>query len=265
MMTVFTFLLIGSAAHSLPSPPDGYRWEMVKELSDEFNGSQVDPGKWTPNHPYWKGREPSRFSEGSISVRRGNLEIRSTTHVRDLSEIKDPQKDIWVQSGCVASKTPIASYGYYEARMKASKLSMSSSFWLQGQYSEIDVAEQFGEPVLRPERSQYMLMDTHYFSGNPRADLHAPARSKMSSGASEQYHVYGAWWKDKDTIVYFLDGKEVTRLRPAGEFLEPMHLFFDTEVFRDAGLPSVDSLNDNHRNTMYVDWVRSWKLVGSRK
>ncbi len=108
-----------------------------------------------------------------------------------------------------------------------------------------------------------MLMDTHYSAGNPKPDLHAPAKSRMSSPAAEQYHVYGVWWQDKDSVIFFLDGKEVTRVKPAGEFLEPMYLFFDTEVFREAGIPSVQSLNDKRRNVMYVDWVRSWKLIKS--
>jgi beta-glucanase (GH16 family) len=264
-MTIATFFLIGSLAYSWPSPPDGYRWEMVRELSDEFNGSQLDSGKWAPNHPYWQGRQPSRFSEANVSVRDGKLELRSTTMVKNLSETKNPQQDIWVQAACVSSKTPVASYGYYEVRMKASKLTMSSSFWMQGKYSEIDVAEQFGEPINRSWRRRYMLMDTHYFSGNPRSDHHVPARSQMSTAADDKYHIYGVWWKDKNSVVYFLDGKEVTRLTPAGAFLEPMYVFFDTEVFQEAGLPSVDSLNDSRKNTMYVDWVHSWKLVPNKK
>ncbi len=260
-MNMFALLLIGSLAQSLPAPPNGYHWEKIPELSDEFNGDRLDAGKWTPHHPYWKGREPSRFNEANVSVHDGKLELRSTTKVTQLSEIKNPQQDIWVDSACVASNTPIASYGYYEARMKTSRLSMSSSFWFQGKYSEIDVAEQFGKPVNRSWRSQYMLMDTHYLSGIPKSDQHAPTRSQMSSPAGEQYHVYGVWWKDKNTVLFFLDGKQVASVRPAGEFLEPMYMFFDTEVFQEAGLPSVDDLHDSRLNTMYVDWVHSWKLV----
>jgi beta-glucanase (GH16 family) len=264
-MPVFApYLLFVFLASGLPSPPDGYRWEAIPELSDEFNGTRMDQSKWTPNHPYWKGRQPSRFSEANVSIRDGRLELRSTTRVKQLSEVKNPQHDVWVDSACLSSKTPIAFYGYYEARMKASQLSMSSSFWFQGKYSEIDVAEQFGDPTFRPWRNQYMLMDTHFSRGNPKSDEHAPAKSKMSS-SSDQYHVYGIWWKDKSSIVFYLDGKEVQSLTPAGEFLEPMYLFFDTEVFQDAGLPSIDSLNDHRKNTMYVDWVHGWKLVTTRK
>jgi hypothetical protein len=258
-------LMIGRealAADRLPSPPAGYRWESVPELSDEFKGGKLDGSKWTPHHPYWKGREPSQFVEENVSVRDGNLELRSTTGLKDLSQVKDPWRDIWVQSACVSSKTPIASYGFYEARIKASQLSMTSSFWFQGEYSEIDVVEQIGAPILAPQRSQYMLMNTHYFTGSPKQNQATPAKSKMSSGAAEQFHVYGVWWQNQDSVVFYLDGKEVARVSPRGKFLEPMYMFFDTEVFKDAGLPGIDSLKDDHRNVMHVDWVHSWRLVG---
>ena len=266
VIAVLLLLLIGRSglAHQLPVPPDGYRWEMVRELSDEFNEGKLDSSKWTPDHPYWKGREPSRFKEENVSVSHGNLDLRSTTNVTHLPEVGDPWRDIWVQSACVSSKNPIASYGYYEARIKASQLSMTSSFWFQGKYSEIDVVEQIGAPVLAPQRSRYMMMNTHYFTGNPLQNQATPAKSKMRSGAAEQFHVYGVWWQDKDSVVFYQDGKEVARLRPRGEFAEPMYMFFDTEVFRDAGLPTVESLHDDHKNTMYIDWVRSWKLVRTK-
>jgi len=265
-IAVLFLLLIGrnGLADRLPSPPAGYRWEMVQELSDEFNGGQLVSSKWTPDHPSWKGREPSRFKEENVSVHRGNLDLRSTTNLKSLSEVGDPSRDIWVQSACVSSKNPIASYGYYEARIKASQLSMTSSFWFQGKYSEIDVVEQIGAPLLAPQRSNYMLMNTHYFTGSPKQDQKTPAKSKMQSGAAEQYHVYGVWWQAKDSVVFYLDGKEVARVSPRGEFLEPMYMFFDTEVFLDAGLPSIDSLADDRKNTMHIDWVRSWKLVRSK-
>jgi len=38
-------------------------------------------------------------------------------------------------------------------------------------------------------------------------------------------------------------------------------MFFDQEAFTWAGLPTVESLQDNTRNAMYVDWVHAWRLV----
>ena len=38
-----------------------------------------------------------------------------------------------------------------------------------------------------------------------------------------------------------------------------------TEVFKWNGLPLIENLNDPNKNTMYVDFVRSYKLVPIKK
>ncbi len=40
-------------------------------------------------------------------------------------------------------------------------------------------------------------------------------------------------------------------------------MFFDTEVFSWVGNPTVANLDNPDRNTMYVDWVKGWRLVRS--
>jgi beta-glucanase (GH16 family) len=244
----------------LPKPPVGYAWELIPELTDEFNGSELDTAKWMPQHAYWEGRQPSRFDPANVSVRGGSLRLKSTTRISNLSEVKDPMKDVWVSAACVTSKAPTCSYGYYEARMKASLLSMTSSFWMQGKYSELDVVEQFGAPLNEPSKNRYMLTTTRYFKGGWNMVRDAKVRWRMPSGAGEKYHVYGIWWKDKGNVSLYHDGDEVAQMTLGGEFLEPMYMFFDTEVFTWEGLPTIQSLKDEKKNTMEVDWVRSWRL-----
>jgi len=57
----------------------------------------------------------------------------------------------------------------------------------------------------------------------------------------------------------------VAEATPAGEFVEPMYLFFDTEVFTWEGLPTFKELKNPKRNAMRVDWVRAWRLEETRK
>ena len=83
----------------------------------------------------------------------------------------------------------------------------------------------------------------------------------MPSGSADEYHVYGVWWKDEDTIWFYHNGERVAKIKTGGPFDEPMYMFFDTEVFVWEGLPDVASLKDPARNTMTVDWVRGWRLV----
>jgi beta-glucanase (GH16 family) len=138
---------------------------------------------------------------------------------------------------------------------------MTSSFWFQGQYSEIDVVEQLGAPATYPSRSKFMLMNTHFFKDGWDMDRKTPKFWSMPSGSADDFHVYGVWWKDKDTVWFYHDGEKVAEIATGGEFTEPMHMFFDTEVFVWEGLPTVESLKDPDANTMLVDWVRAWTLV----
>ena len=148
---------------NLPEPPKAYRWEAIPELSDEFDGDALDTSKWLDYHPYWGGREPSQHDPANVSVRDGLLHLKSTTDIDDISEVADPEQDVWVSAACVTSREPIASYGYYETRMKASALSMTSAFWFQGKYSEIDVVEQLGAPKdgRTSAQSQHVDADEH--------------------------------------------------------------------------------------------------------
>ncbi|MCF7975509.1 MAG: DUF3472 domain-containing protein [Phycisphaerae bacterium] len=244
----------------LPVPPEGFQWERIDALSDEFQGTSLDTAKWSPLHPYWKGRTPSQFAAENVTVDRGLLLLRSTTDVTDLSDVADPNKDPWVSSACVSSLNPMASYGYYETRFKASALCMTSSFWFQGRYSEIDVVEQVGRSQKLPAHNQQMLMNTHYFKQGWSQDQATPKQWTMPSGSADAYHTYGMWWKDNKTVCFYHNGERVAEVNLSVEFNEPMYLFFDTEVFKWDGMPSLEALKDPQKNTMRVDWVRAWRL-----
>ena len=247
----------------LPVLPPGQHWRAYAPLTDEFAGARLDPAKWQPRHPYWTGRDPSHFDPANVSFAAGALLLRSTSSVQSMAEVHDPLKDTWVHSACVSSLLPIARYGYYEARLKASDLPMTSSFWFQGKYSEIDVVEQIGHSLKNPENGKQMLMNTHDFAQGWNHDIATPRKAPMPTGAAQAYHTYGVWWRDAKTVFFFLDGKQVAEATPAGPFGEPMSLFFDTEVFAWEGLPTLESLRDPRRNTMSVDWVRAWVSVAS--
>ncbi|MBE0699862.1 MAG: family 16 glycosylhydrolase [Anaerolineaceae bacterium] len=232
----------------LPTPPSGSSWELIPVLSDEFNGPVLDRHKWLDYHPYWSGRTPSQFDVKNVSVSGGLLRLKNTTDVTNLNEVANPEEDNWVKAAIITSVKPIAMYGYYEARVKASGISMTSSFWLQGKYSEIDVVEQIGAPAKQPGKSRLMLINTHFYPGGWENDKKTPREIPMTIGAAEDFHVYGVWWKDKDTAWLYHNGELVTEIQLGGEFLEPMYLFLDTEVFIWEGLPAVEDLKDDQRS-----------------
>ena len=253
--------LVPLAGGMLPMPPPGYAWRLEPDLSDEFNEPQLDTNKWLPYFPNWIGRAPSRFERANVSVKDGKLEIESTLIASNMLSITNPMKEIWIDTGCISSKSGSAFYGYYEARVKSSALSMCSAFWLQGHYSEIDVIEQFGASSKYAEKRMFMLSHTHYFRNGWTNDVPKGAIWEMPTDASSDYHVYGVWWKNMNTAWLYHNGQKVSTIHFGGTFQEPMHVYFDAEAQIEKGLPLAESLNDSTKNTMYVDWVRSWSLI----
>jgi hypothetical protein len=244
---------------SQPTPPKGQVWIPVSELTDEFNESSLDRNKWLDYHPYWKGREPSQFDPENVSVSEGCLKLKSI--VSNYS-----QSGNWIASSCVSSKTKAMKQGYYsEARIKCPELSMTGAFWFQGNYSEIDVIENFGAPTAI-EYAGYetsMNVNTHYFAGGWDNDIETPWSDKiLQASCANSFFTYGVWWKDQTTIIFYLDGMPVHTATPGGLFDEDMYMFFDMEAFSwGIGLPTISSLDDSTKNTQYIDWVRTYKLV----
>ena len=278
MKRVFLFLIlliraVNSEAQPLKAP-DGFRWEVVEELTDEFNGDTLDTTKWNDYHPHWAGRPPSNFKKGNAFVENGNLLLRSGIR-RDPSTVADPNKDVWVDAAVCVSKDWSAKPGYYyEARIKASDLSMSSSFWFRvGKFSEIDVIEHIGHPsnpiskTLGKDLAYQYHSNAFHYSGGKTIKVNE-CEWFMPNRGRDEYHVYGMWWKDPNTLLMYHNGTLVMTLEPPTPFNENLKMIFDTETFPDyygpwgrPGLPLVENLKDYSKNTMYVDWVRTYKLV----
>jgi hypothetical protein len=258
------FLAIIALANAQPLPPEGFQWKLVEGLSDEFNQETLDTEKWNDYHPGWKGRTPSHFLRENVWVGDGLLHLRSTSRVESMEEVKDSLRDVWVNSAAVSSKQRMAQPGwYYETRMKASDLSMTSSFWFRmGDYSEIDVIEHIGNPT-NPDRHliEYMYeCNTHAYGHKRDQGYSIGNRYIMPTRGKDEYHVYGLWWKDPNTLWFYYNGVKVMEVTPSVPFEEKLHMIWDTEVFKWQGLPSIKSLKDNSRNTMTVDYVRTFEL-----
>ncbi len=267
---VFCFITMNLGAQT-PTPPNGKKWQKVEILSDEFNGNSLDATKWDDYHPHWKGRPPSEFKKGNAFVQGGLLKLRSTLK-RHPSTVNNPFKDIWVNSAACVSKGKTAKPGYYyEARFKASSLSMTSSFWFRvGRFSEIDVIEHIGNPS-RPNRQDDLpyeyAANTHYYG--PHQGLQNKKTTwRMPTRGRDGFHTYGFWWKSPKELLFYYDGRQVMKIAPRVPLNENLKMIFDTEVFPFAqagvaniGLPKVENLNNNAKNTMQVDWVRVYKLT----
>jgi hypothetical protein len=285
-------------------------YTLVNALSDEFNGNTLDTNKWYNYHTYWAGRgstfTPSNVSvnNGYLQLKSSVLDTNqlhtlynrinkrltnSNTPVnlqtwncasygnnwnsQVLTTHNDSLQNIGMNAigaACVMSKTAIAEKGYYEARIKTSKISMSSSYWLQGGGSEIDITESYGAVGIQSNNpyinSKPYTISTNLWETTNWISLGSTDHVNAFK-TSDVFFVLGMEWNDNFVKIYVNDVLVMTRdlsSNPsvsASIFASLKYLFFDTEILLAPwlGWPSYNDLIDPTKNTFYVDWVRVWK------
>ena len=255
-----------------PEPPKGYKWVPNDKFTDEFEGNSLDTSKWYARSPYWvDGRPPATFRDYSISVKVGNLQIKNTVLEND--------KKYNIAGGAVASVAKDALYGYFETRMKASSISMSSTFWLKNkpdtkecpfEVQELDIVEVVGQQKTGGDFRTKLRSNTHTFytdcDGAKTVKSQKGVVTEINPPANEAYHVYGCWWVDANTIKIYLDGEYRTTMHPSTFFREtpfnkPMYMHLVTETYNWETPPTPEELADDSKNTTYYDWVRAYTLV----
>jgi hypothetical protein len=255
--TVALLCLGGLNSFAQPTPPAGKQWVIVPALTDDFHS--FDPTKWQTHHPYWDGRPPSVFDTNNVSFTNGMLHLQMT-----LADTN--QQGNWIHAACLTSRTRAFTEGMYaETRVKIASLCATSSFWMQGDYSEIDVIENFGTVKNRAfnEVPATMMSNTHYFPHGWADDVTAPLQTPNPNHQlnADRYFTYGVWWQDERTVIFYRDGAAVGKVTTGGNFHEPMYLFFDMEPMSwGPGLPNAAEVADNHLNTASFQWVHTWVL-----
>ncbi len=278
-----------------PEPKVGYRWVLNKQYSDEFNGNKLDDSKWNKTFRGWKGRRPAKFEPKTISVKNGTMQIKNQVST-------DPGDGYTIDGGAVQSKETTAYFGYYECRFKSSRIAMSTTFWLSNPKravnfptkksngnncardsfsQELDIAESIGG-VFNGTSSfrNNMNFNTHYryvdcnggrekfFSrGNNSVEGTGKNNAKLSSESWQDFHTYGAYWKNENEVSFYADNKYVGDVKVSTEvvnkpFPDPMRINMVTETYDWAKPhPSPQQLRNNNINTSYYDWIRAYELI----
>ncbi|MHC4252014.1 MAG: family 16 glycosylhydrolase [Planctomycetota bacterium] len=233
------------------APPEGKRWVAFDEMTDEFDGDALDPAKWHPRNPGWKGRQPGFFHDRNVTVSDGSLHI--VMKREDLPDL--PEGYHTFTCGAVKSKTTVL-YGYFETRARAMDSKGSSAFWFYNHeptlWTEIDVFEIGGGA---PKHEHVVHMNAHVFI-TPEEKRHWSRGGKWTSEGrlADAFHVYALLWT-KGELVYYFDGREVRRM-PNTHWHQPLHMNFDSETMpKWFGLPDEGTLP----STFSVDYVRSWR------
>lgn len=234
-------------------PPPGSTWNPIPELTDEFEGTTLDPNKWYDYNPGWKGREPGLFSTNNVSVSDGELHL--TARVENLKDF--PAGYHTFTTAAVKSRA-LVKYGYFEIKCRPMNSKASSSFWFYNntkeEWTEIDVFEMCGGGA---KWKNAYNMAVHVF--------HTPTQTKRLSKGEiwkapfdfvDGDHVYALEW-DEAVIRWWVDGKMVRELKNT-HWHQPLNMNFDSETMPEwFGLPAKDSLP----STFNIQYVRSWKKV----
>ncbi|MEO0470617.1 MAG: family 16 glycosylhydrolase [Bacteroidota bacterium] len=279
LILLIVLLFHADVPAQLPSPPEGMQWELQVDYSDEFNGLNLDSTKWMNHHPYWVGRPPAIFLPSQVSVQNGYLQIQNKKLEQDSIYIdrKGDSLTYSIAGGAVVSKMQNAWYGYYSCRMKASRVSMSSTFWMKNRpfgecsksVTELDIIEAIGGAKTYPDFATHMKSNTHIFSypcEGEKTTFSEGNNAPIGGHVADDFHTYGAWWKNPNEILFYIDGVYQFTIHPAQDISEtpfdrPMWINMVTETYFWEIPPTAEELADHSRNTTYYDWVRSYQLV----
>ena len=278
---LFLFLIISiNTIAQPPEPPTGYRWVLFDTYSDEFNGNTLNPTKWKNTFNNWQGRPPAKFEPSAVSVKGGTMQLKSGKYA-------SPQGNYTMYGGAVTSLDETASFGYYEVRFKASKIAMSTTFWLSNskqsynstpctsdRYSqELDIVEAAGDT-----RDKFSGFRTKQKSNTHHRYVPCDASQEIfySSGATsetlssevwEDYHTYGMQWHNARSATFYAEGKSgetvvFNTTIDANPFDRPTFMAMVSETYDWlTPYPTASELNNDAINTAYYDWVRSYRLV----
>ncbi|NIJ45572.1 hypothetical protein FHR24_002040 [Wenyingzhuangia heitensis] len=260
--------------------PFGKKWIKVDNLTDEFNDNSLDSNKWTKST--WNYDIPVEMTADNANSGEwdGYLWIRATL---------DQGAERWFRSARIMSKEKISYPMYTESRIRSSNISAYTTYWLNNgdinNRDEIDIIENNAAPTCGCDpdfpwrmNSQYFQADENKTPQTVRKHGNFDNRNLSSNNPlkgtkwNEEFHVFGAYWSDSKNVQFYLDGE------PAGSIYVGDHLdgnSYEREFTRDlniiwdlwttdadwiGGLANQNDLTNNNINTMYVDWVRTWKL-----
>lgn len=228
--------LAKSSSFPLSDPENIGDWTYNEDVSDEFEGSEIDEDRWfivgkfengkpVYKHPdlpkkwVWKGRAPSQFSGRNYRLDDGKLilETRWEPNFPFTDEIRKPVfgdalPHENLTTACFISRK-FFTYGYIEIKSKAADAEVTSAFWSMGKGIEIDFFEQFGDHR-DPEKNHldkelwWSLRDW-----NPDiADTGKPVYTEhkdLGFRVADDFHVYGFEWDEKG-FKYYVDGKLIS-------------------------------------------------------
>ncbi|MBL7152691.1 MAG: family 16 glycosylhydrolase [Phycisphaerae bacterium] len=240
-------------AYPLSDQANKAGWVKYAQMSDEFDGDELDAEKWWPKNPRWLGRKPAWFDPANVNVADGKLHL-SMKKNEPPGMPKDKGYHTYT-SAAVQSKG-LVKYGYFEVRCRPMASAGSSSFWFYNNtpdlWTEIDVFEIGGRA---PKFEKKYNMNVHVFK-TPTENKHWSKHGEWfaPTNLADDYHTYALEW-DAERIKWYFDGVLVRWVENT-HWHQPLTLNFDSETMPDwFGLPKDEDLP----STYSIEYVRAWK------
>ncbi|MDP4880291.1 MAG: family 16 glycosylhydrolase, partial [Opitutales bacterium] len=178
------------------------------------------------------------------------------------------------EGAIVRSILPAATGMYVECRMKANATEMSSTFWLmtKGDTSlsqELDIQECIGKPVQEAvdwAQDWDRIFHSNMIRRNPDMEpdrVQLQDQRSMTERNSQDFHVYGAWWKSEREVLFYLDGEYQYTIRPEVDWNMPAYIHMAIETYDWNPVGDTGTLIEHgtldERTTQY-DWIRTWRV-----
>jgi beta-glucanase (GH16 family) len=218
-------LVFGVSVSPAYAAPPGYQLSW----SDEFDGNQLDMGKWTY---LWPGKHDGAVRvPDAVSVQGGKMSISTYT------------KNGTHYTSFVASKLK-QRYGYWEAAIDFHDASgVHSAFWLfsdsigkiigdpRNSGVEVDVIEHRAVNGYGKDIAGLSSMNLHWDGYG--ADHKHVGKDTPNAGLESGYHVYGLEWTP-DSYSFFVDGKKLWQVaEPISQV--PAYIILSSEVGAGGG------------------------------
>lgn len=237
--------LAGKVADRLPTPPDGYRWELV--WHDEFDAAGIDWTKWeAPENPrrdgFWSAKAFALDGEGNLK----------------MGVFQDDQGRFI--DGCLRTRGKFEkAKGFFVARMKMhSQPGHWSAFWLMNSCmtrigngsvdgAEIDIME-------KPWLDNRVNFAIHW---DGYGEEHRSAVQEVEvDGVMDGFHTFALWWAD-DAYRFYIDSELLWETTATGICTEPLFIKLSDEIGPWAGNIQEAKLPDE----TLIDYVRVYDLV----